>query len=956
MTPLEIYTIAGGDWLRGNLNAIAAFMGTATWSSIEKMCIAFSVLIVAVSWIKKHSVMDLIGWVFSLTLVSMLVIVRTPVQIIDYSNVAQVYKVDNVPVGLAIPASLTTRVGNALVQSYEMIFSLPDSVTYSKTGMLFGGNLVAKSTDFVSQNPEITTLFSDYVQNCVMGDIFLNGKYTLEELMNSSDPYTLIFSKPSPLRQVPNHDYKFLDKPELGTAFISCQVAATQLKQRLALDSQTGGKTWSYYARQLFGGKPNPDLLFSQMIGDSYSYFYNASQSAGQIIRQNVTMNALRNGLQSYASRSGDTASLVNIANTTSLEKQRLAQATMGHQALRSLPMMQTVIMGIMIGLFPILIMSAMFNMMTLQVIKGYAFALIWLQSWPLVYSILNSAMAYYAKQNGVPVVLSELSQVQLKNSDIATTAGYISMMIPPLTWYMVKNIGAGFSSAYSHFASSGLSSTSQAASGVVDGNYSFANMQMENVSGYNWGTNSSTSFGQMSRQLGNGGTETQTGDGTTLLDARSSKIPVDINVTRQIASAQQQQARETDVQAQSHLHGYNNSVTSAWNNLQQFTTNRGNSASVTTGADNTQSSQDAKMASQMMNASKAFSQATGMRGEQSFQTLMDESSRGTLTGEGHAGITWKTGDQALGKVAKFFTGASGEAGLGIKLSGSGTTGSTDTVGQSKNRSQDSRADVAAQAARDFKESYDYFTSRKTSTSGNTTDNNASSRVDQIAASLSSAKNSYDQYTSSRTRSHEYSEMASRTESLTGQMSENLTQQFAGFVQQRAPRNASEILTNTTSPEIAAQREALAREFVKEQVKPRIDGAYEQGRESIGQNMAEVGGGGDRGTVMADYSHNTGGIETMTREAKIKDNVSHTVEGMIEQNRQVHQETSQAIDRQGGEVKKQQSDLESHHKTEGNKFTAEYNENIDKQVENPFRSTTDEFRKQAEEQRIKFDK
>ncbi|HBU0090451.1 TPA: conjugal transfer mating pair stabilization protein TraG, partial [Klebsiella pneumoniae] len=443
----------------------------------------------------------------------------------------------------------------------------------------------------------------DYVQNCVMGDIFLNGKYTLEELMNSSDPYTLIFSKPSPLRQVPNHDYKFLEKPELGSAFISCQVAATQLKQRLALDSQTGGKTWSYYARQLFGGKPNPDLLFSQMIGDSYGYFYNASQSAGQIIRQNVTMNALRNGLQSYASRSGDTASLVNIANTTSLEKQRLAQATMGHQALRSLPMMQAVIMGIMIGMFPIMIMAAMFNMMTLQVLKGYMFALIWLQSWPLLYAILNSAMAYYARQNGVPVVLSELSQVQLKNSDIATTAGYISMMIPPLSWAMIKSMGAGFSSAYSHFASSGLSSTSQASSSVVDGNYSFANMQMENVSGYSWGTNSSTSFGQMSRQLGNGGTETQTGDGTTIWDARSSKLPVDINVSRQLASANQQMARETDVQAQSALHGYNSSVTSAWNSLKQFGTNMGTSASTTSGADNTESSQDSMARSKMWNA-----------------------------------------------------------------------------------------------------------------------------------------------------------------------------------------------------------------------------------------------------------------------------------------------------------------------------------------------------------------
>ncbi|MFS7587424.1 conjugal transfer protein TraG N-terminal domain-containing protein [Klebsiella pneumoniae] len=66
-------------------------------------------------------------------------------------------------------------------------------------------------------------------------------------------------------------------------------------------------------------------------------------------------------------------------------------------------------------------------------------FALIWLQTWPLPFAILNSAMAYYAKRNGVPVVLSELSQLQLKNTDIATTAGYIAVMIPPLSWGIVK-------------------------------------------------------------------------------------------------------------------------------------------------------------------------------------------------------------------------------------------------------------------------------------------------------------------------------------------------------------------------------------------------------------------------------------------------------------------------------------------------------------------------------------
>ncbi|EPO7758504.1 conjugal transfer mating-pair stabilization protein TraG, partial [Klebsiella pneumoniae] len=835
------------------------------------------------------------------------------------------------PIGLAIPASLTTRVGNALIQSYEMVFALPDSVTYSKTGMLFGSNLVAKSTDFLSQNPQITTLFSDYVQNCVMGDIFLNHKYSFEELLNSPDPYTLIFANPSPLRGV-------FDK---NNQFQTCEEASRDLKSALALDTQTGGKTWNYYVRQLFGGKPNPDLLFSQMIGDSYNYFYSSGQSAGQIIRQNVTMNALRSGIQSYAARSGDTASLVNMANTSSLEKQRLAQATMGHQALRTLPLMQTVIMGIMIGMFPIMVMAAMFNMMTLQVLKGYVFALIWLQTWPLLFAILNSAMAYYAKQNGVPVVLSELSQVQLKNSDIATTAGYIAVMIPPLSWGIVKSMGAAFSSAYSHFSSSGLSATSQAASGVVDGNYSFANMQMENVSGYSWGTNSSTAFGQMTRQLGNGGTETQTGDGTMLWEARSSKLPVEINVSRQLASANQQMARESDVQAESALHGYNSSVTSAWNSLKQFGTNMGSSASTTSGADTTESSQDSMARSKMWNAVVANAKANNISNEQSFQNLMDENTRGSITGEVYGSA------KASGGFEIFGTGGRAEVGGKASINGTASTGSTDTVGQSGRNSEDSRHDISSQAAKDFKEGSDYFTSRKTTTSGNITDNNASSRVDQFAASLSSAKNSYDQYTNSRTRSHEYSEMASRTESISGQMNENLTQQFASFVQQRAPQDAATILTNTSSPEVAAQREALAREFVKTQVEPKVDGAYQEARGSIGQGMPNVSGGGGAGSVEADYSQHSGSIDDMTHNAGIKDNVGHTVDTMVSQNKEAHRESQQGIKQQEGEVKKQQTDLETHHKTAGNNFTGQYNKEIDSQRTTLISDTTEKLRENA---------
>lgn len=104
-------------------------------------------------WVQRHNVMDLLGWVAVFVLISLLVNVRTSVQIIDNSD-RPVHRVDNVPVGLAMPLSLTTRIGHAMVASYEMIFTQPDSVTYSKTGMLFGAELVSKSTDFLSRNPK----------------------------------------------------------------------------------------------------------------------------------------------------------------------------------------------------------------------------------------------------------------------------------------------------------------------------------------------------------------------------------------------------------------------------------------------------------------------------------------------------------------------------------------------------------------------------------------------------------------------------------------------------------------------------------------------------------------------------------------------------------------------------------------------------------------------------------
>ncbi|MEW0606171.1 conjugal transfer protein TraG N-terminal domain-containing protein [Escherichia coli] len=713
----EVYVIAGGEWLRNNLNAIAAFMGTRTWDSIEKIALTLSVVAVAFMWVQRHNVMDLLGWAAVFVLISLLVNIRTSVQIIDNSDLVKVHRVDNVPVGLAMPLSLTTRIGHAMVASYEMIYTQPDSFTYSKTGMLFGAELVSKSTDFLSRNPEIANLFQDYVQNCVMGDIYLNHKYTLEELMASNDPYTLIFSRPSPLRGV----------YDSNNNFVTCKDASVSLKDKLNLDTQSGGKTWHYYAQQLFGGRPDPNLLFSTLIGDSYRYFYDSSKSASQIIRQNVTINALKEGITSYAARNGDSAS---------------------------------------------------------------------------------------------------------------------------------------------------------------------------------------------------GATTTQTRDGNMVMDASGamSRLPVGINATRQIAAAQQEMAREASNRAESALHGFSSSIASAWNSLSQFGSNRGSSDSVTGGADSTMSAQDSMMASRMRSAVESYAKAHNISNEQATQELASTSTRlsGGMYADAHA--EWGVKPKILGVGG----------GVGIRGGFKGSLDATDddshSASSGSRATHDARHDIDARATQDFKEASDYFTSRKVSESGSHTDNNADSRVDQLSAALNSAKQSYDQYTTNMTRSHEYAEMASRTESMSGQMSEDLSQQFAQYVMKHAPQDAEAILTNTSSPEIAERRRAMAWSFVQEQVQPGVDNAWRESRGDIGKGMESVPSGGGSQDIIADHQGHQAIIDQRTQDSNIRNDVKHQVDNMVTEYKGNIGDTQNSIHGEENIVDRQYSELKNNHKQEEIQQNNRYNE------------------------------
>lgn len=151
---LEIYTIYGGGMWKTALDAVVTLVGQNTFHTLMRIASTFGVLAVLFTFIKQRNPMVFVQWLaVFMILTSILLVPKRSVQVIDLSDPAAVWKTDNVPVGLAAIASLTTSIGYKMSSVYDMLMARPDSITYSKTGMLFGSTdmRIARSAKMVRE-------------------------------------------------------------------------------------------------------------------------------------------------------------------------------------------------------------------------------------------------------------------------------------------------------------------------------------------------------------------------------------------------------------------------------------------------------------------------------------------------------------------------------------------------------------------------------------------------------------------------------------------------------------------------------------------------------------------------------------------------------------------------------------------------------------------------------------
>lgn len=949
-----VYVLSGGEFLTAIFNGVAVLMGTTEWASMFRIAALMSVMVLFATYIRGHDPLEVLKFIaFFMFLTSVLIIPKRTVQIIDRSDATSVHTVANVPLGLAAPAKFITGIGTALTEGFETVFHTPDSATYSKTGMLFGANLVGTATDFAFRNGDLAELFTAYVRNCVVGDMLLNHKYSFQELMNNEDPYSLIFSKPSPLRGVMVPYGNTMANRE---GFWTCQELATGVLQpQLTTDTQNGGKTWDYYVARFTGGKPNASALFGTLLGDSYSYYYGGGSSASQIMRQTVVMNGLKQGIASTSAQNGDAAGLVNLAAQSSYTKMRLSQATSTSIATTYLPLLNTVLLAMVIGLFPVIILLASIHTLTMEVLKGYIFTLIYLQAWGPMFAILNYAVSLYltGKTGTLSFSLSNLSVIQQTHADIGSIAGWLSLSIPFLAWGIVKGLGSVVSQAGNYLGTAMNSTASSESSRAGDGSWAFNNLQTDNVAGNKWDTNYASRSGMAMTQMDNGATATRTRDGSTVLETSQaiSKLATEVMGDRISQTGIQKLQRDAMSQQQSLNNSLNHSTSTGMSQLSQWASQRGNSDTVSRGADSSISANDAAAISKMQSTIMRHARDNNISEANSLRMAMEQSQNMSLNAGVGAYAKVDSNKQFAGKIWGFATGASVGGDLHGKVDYNGQNGSSHGTSSDMSNRTSSTKDFSAQDLKDIRHGVDVVASHRTTDNSSHTDNASGSLLNQMAATFSDMRTQSSQYSDAQTRSHEYAQMASYVQNHSDSVRSNYTQEFVEYAQQNDP-DATRILTDVSDPAIREKREALAGRFVEDRLMPQLAQEFATNRAQTSENMGSVAPGGAlQGVSHSGFADQQQHMVQIAADHGVKAEVA--VAGEVSKSRADVQRSvdsaQENVNKQQSEVGNQYNSMVQEHQIQERNFDKAYKDEQQQQNALPGGDTRDELMKRAQD-------
>ena len=565
----ELFTLGGGTYLVDLLNAVAAITGGGAYITLAQIAGVAGLAWVLFRTAFGGSWKDNAKWMLLFVAVwGAMIVPRATVRVVDRLDPTLAPAVvANVPIGLALFASLTSQVGDGLTRLTEQAFTLPNDLQYRRHGLIFGARLAAKATRLEITGTVFARNVRNYARQCVFHALLL-GHISADDLRESTDIWALVTATGSPSAGAsPARMVEFATRQAAtGTGatpidrqIVTCRDAASRLNGQWNAEIQRAG---TVFGRRIFPDARTEALARAELLAAlpaAHDFLIGAARSAGEIMRQQMVLNAVHDAGEQWAAEAGNAAALRAYTEARAEAQTVSAYRAIGRQAETWVPLLRIVFECLYVGAFPMAVLL-MLTPAGLPIFRSYVTGLVWLQSWGPLYAVLHrismgeaaERMQAAALMPGGDIGISLVAQAGIRAvaSDVAVMSGYLSMSVPFLAAALAYGLSKATVLATSVLAV-GQDAASSAAHEGTTGNLSLANTgydthRFATLEGRQIRTSAHVDTDRFTSYAPAGAAFTVAGDGTPIADAgaATSRIPAaGVRLSESLATSHEERA-----------------------------------------------------------------------------------------------------------------------------------------------------------------------------------------------------------------------------------------------------------------------------------------------------------------------------------------------------------------------------------------------------------------------------
>ncbi|MBL1868752.1 conjugal transfer protein TraG, partial [Klebsiella pneumoniae] len=397
MSEWNIYTVGSVDFLYNVLNSIAMMLNNGTYSDTFRISALLGVIgIVIASAISGGKVLSFGQMAVCIVMYMLFFQVSARVNLEDLTT-GEFRAVDNVPWGLAAPASIISTVGYSVTENMEQAFSTPSMTEYGALDPLF--TLTAYYDALKDpmrwrlgtggSNPDIAASVDSYVRTCVINDINRNAN-TYAHIWRDGGGVDAVRSNDLSTYVV-LYDGLNSNGPQVNPRNASqytCSEAYTKLKNQAAGSYPTlvatSGRVMSAYGRC---DSCSPETKVTDMMD-----FYNISSSNVRDFQLQMLMmpNIAKIPQDAYLDSFKGTAAVTRAQTAT---QQAFQWSSGGSSFLYWMSSFMPIFQGVIYALTPFMAFLLGLGVMGIRLIMKYFLIIVWTQTWVPLAAVINLYM-----------------------------------------------------------------------------------------------------------------------------------------------------------------------------------------------------------------------------------------------------------------------------------------------------------------------------------------------------------------------------------------------------------------------------------------------------------------------------------------------------------------------------------------------------------------------------------